>query len=120
MPSKGFEVFYVFCETFLAISGVLGNGFIIFVFMRDENLKKKVKNTFLIYLAIGDFFTALIGVPFCIMVAFIILFLSAFEKRVLILDLLWCTKKLWLVFVCVVIANGMLDSFHILTDSDFD
>jgi hypothetical protein len=64
----GFDVFYTSTEILLAIIGAIGNGFIIYIFFKDENLRKKSKNIYLISLSFADFMVTITGIPCCIMI----------------------------------------------------
>lgn len=66
-PPLGFKIAYITFDSIIGIMAVLGNGFILCVFAKEERLRRK-RNFYLMSLALADFMLGLIGIPATIMV----------------------------------------------------
>lgn len=62
-----FQIGYISVDTLIAFFAVVGNGFILFIFAKEERLRKK-RNYYLMALAVADFLLGLVGVPTSILV----------------------------------------------------
>lgn len=60
------NVFYVVCETLVAILAVLGNALVIYVFQKERRLRRRT-NYYIVSLAAADFLVGLLGIPFAIL-----------------------------------------------------
>lgn len=67
LPPLGFQIAYITIDSIIGIISVLGNGFILCVFAKEERLRRK-RNFYLMSLALADFLLGLIGIPATIMV----------------------------------------------------
>lgn len=62
------EIVYILTESLIAITAVIENFFVIFIFFRETKLQKRT-NYFIISLAVADFLTGLVGIPSAVMVS---------------------------------------------------
>lgn len=60
------NVFYTATEVLIALFALIGNSLIVFVFIREKQLKKKT-NYYLVSLAAADLLVGLLGIPFAIL-----------------------------------------------------
>lgn len=64
---SAFQISYIVVESIIATFSILGNGFILFIFAREERLRKK-RNFYLMSLALADFLLAIPGIPATVLV----------------------------------------------------
>lgn len=67
MAYTAFQITYIVIESLIAFFAVVGNGFILFIFAKEERLRKK-RNYYLMALALADFLLGAVGVPTTVLV----------------------------------------------------
>ena len=67
MAFSPFQITYIVIESLIAIFAVVGNGFILFIFAKEERLRKK-RNYYLMALAMADFLLGSVGIPTTVLV----------------------------------------------------
>lgn len=67
MALTDFQIAYITIESLIAIFAILGNGFVLFLFAKEERLRKK-RNFYLMSLALADFLLAVFGIPATVLV----------------------------------------------------
>lgn len=61
------DIPYAVIEALIAMFAVIGNAFVIIVFLRERRLRKRT-NYYILSLALADFMVGLVGIPFAILV----------------------------------------------------
>lgn len=68
MDLTAFQISYIVVESIIALFSIIGNGFILFVFAREERLRRNKRNFYLMSLSLCDFLLAALGIPATVLV----------------------------------------------------
>lgn len=68
MAFTAFQITYIVIESLIGLFAIVGNGFILFIFAKEERLRKK-RNYYLMALALADFLLGSVGISTTVLVS---------------------------------------------------